>query len=230
MRYVYCHPLFDERKCAHRFSYELKTTFEATGLHLERFDYRGTGEAAGEFSQVSLDTLRADISQHIRGEEACLVGVRFGASLAFDYCAGGAGNVRNLILVEPVIDGAKYVDYLRRKQHIKNVMTGGASDTLKEEGCENIEGYKTSSKFVEEMNRFDLRRVAAHCGTVDSVFIVQISDGSKIARDIVRVLEVFEHHNTRVTVEHVKLPVFWRRIPSTDYGVLTTKIVRWCRG
>ena len=230
MRYVYCHPLFDERKCAHRFSYQLKTAFEAEGLNLERFDYRGTGEAPGEFSQLCLDSLRQDVDQHVRGEKVCLIGLRFGASLAFDYCARSADRIPTLILVEPVIDGAEYVHFLRRKQHIKNVMTAESSDTLDEEGCENIEGYRTSSKFVEQMMHFDLREEASQRAPLAGIFIAHISSRPKISPQIAALTELLKRSGSKVSVENAKLPVFWQRIPSTDYGVLTRKILRWCGG
>jgi pimeloyl-ACP methyl ester carboxylesterase len=208
----------------------LKTAFEAKGLNLERFDYRGTGEAPGEFSLLCLDSLRQDVAQHVRGEQVCLIGLRFGASLAFDYCARGAGRVRTLILVEPVIDGAQYVGFLRRKQHIKNVMTGELSDTLDEEGYENIEGYKTSSTFVEQMMHFDLPDVASRCAPLAGIFIAHVSTRSKIAPQIVRLTEVLKGSGSNVSVENVRLPVFWQRIPNADYGALTRKILRWCGG
>jgi pimeloyl-ACP methyl ester carboxylesterase len=230
MRYVYCHPLFDERKCAHRFSYQLKTAFEAKGLNLERFDYRGTGEAPGEFSDVCLDSLRSDVAQHVRGEQVCLIGLRFGASLAFDYCVRGADRVHTLVLVEPVVDGAAYVDFLRRKQHIKNVMTAESSDTLHEDGYENIEGYKTSSRFVEQMMRFDLPEEASRCVPLAGIFIAHVSRRSKISPQIVRLAEVLKRSGSKVSVENARLPVFWQRIPSADYGMLTSEILRWCGG
>ncbi|GAH83605.1 unnamed protein product, partial [marine sediment metagenome] len=90
--------------CAHRFSFQLKNAFQAAGLTLERFDYRGTGEAPGEFADVSLETLRGDVASQVGGDEVCLVGLRFGASLAFDYCAGGAGVFPENLLTEGFCD------------------------------------------------------------------------------------------------------------------------------
>ncbi|HUT31197.1 MAG TPA: hypothetical protein VMX13_15485 [Sedimentisphaerales bacterium] len=228
MRYVYCHPLFDERKCAHRFSYQLKNAFEAAGRSLERFDYRGAGEATGDFCDISLDSLRADIAQHIGAEQVCLIGLRFGASLAFDYCTRGGKGVQTLVLLEPVVDGARYVDYLRRKQHIKNVLTGESSDALREEGYENIEGYKTSWKFLEEIRKFNLVKEAQDRPPNNRVFIAQVSNGKKVGPEIARLADVLQRSAKKLSVENIKLPVFWERIPSTDYSKLTTKILRWC--
>jgi pimeloyl-ACP methyl ester carboxylesterase len=230
MRYVYCHPLFDERKCAHRFSYQLKNTFEAAGLRLERFDYRGAGEAPGDFCEISLDSLRADTAQQVRTEQVCLIGLRFGASLALDYCARDGRDVRRLVLLEPVVDGAGYVDYLRRRQHIKDVLTGETPDALREQGYENIEGYKTSRKFLEEICRFNLVKEAQDRQPENSVFVVEVSNGSKVGPEIARLAGVLQDTAKKLSVENVELPVFWERIPSTDYSRLTTKILRWCGG
>lgn len=230
MKYVYCHPLFDERKCAHRFSYQLKNAFEAEGLRLERFDYRGAGEATGDFSDISLASLRADTAQQVGAEKVSLVGLRLGASLALDYCARDGSNVQTLVLVEPVVDGAAYVDYLRRRQHIKNVLTGETPDALHEQGYENIEGYKTSRTFLEEIGRFNLLELARPRPPANNVFIVQVSNGSKVGPEVARLAGVLQGSAKNLSIENVKLPVFWERIPSTDYSSLTTKILRWCRG
>ena len=61
IRYIFLNSLFDERKCSHRFSYELKCSFKESGKQLERPDYFGTGEASGEFCQLDMETLKADV-------------------------------------------------------------------------------------------------------------------------------------------------------------------------
>lgn len=228
MRYIYCHPLFDERKCAHRFSFQLKETFRANGLTLERFDYRGTGEAEGEFADVSMDTLRQDIAQFVSGRKACLVGVRFGASLAFDYCSRRLTPVRNLVLVEPIIDGAEYVDYLYRKQHVKDLMTGRPSCSVCDDGFKNLEGYKTSINFVEQLKNFSLIAMAKDFSVENPVSIFQISNLSKPNPKIASLAKSLRDGNRKVLVESVKSTVFWERVPDTHYFELTQKIMDRC--
>ena len=230
MRYIYCHPLFDERKCAHRFSFQLKEAFKADDLTLERFDYRGTGEAEGEFADVSLSSLREDVAQYTRCQETCLVGVRFGASLALDYCTRDLGAVRNLVLLEPIINGAEYIDYLYRKQRVKDLMTGKVSAKLRDKGYENLEGYKTSINFIKQVKNFSLVTTAKDCSANNSVSIVQISNRSKINPQISGLAKLLENSTRQVVVENVKLPIFWERIPDTDYAELTRKVSGWCRG
>ncbi|MCX5638226.1 MAG: hypothetical protein NTX52_11130 [Planctomycetota bacterium] len=228
MRYVYCHPLFDERKCAHRFSYQLKNTFQKVGLTLERFDYHGTGEAAGEFADVSLQSLLEDIVTQVGSSEVCLIGLRFSASLAFDFCARGSGQVRNLILLEPIIDGAQYLDYLYRKQHIKDLMTGKYSCELQEKDYVNLEGYKTSIKFTEQIKNFHLLEIAREYPVKSSIYIVQISNQSKVDPKITDMAELLKTSAKQVLVDSVRLPIFWERIPATNYTELTQKVLRWC--
>ena len=230
MRYVYCHPLFDERKCAHRFSFQLRNAFQAGGLTLERFDYRGTGEAGGEFADVLLETLREDVVTQVSGNEVCLIGLRFGASLAIDYCTRGLGPVRNLVLLEPIVNGAKYVDYLYRKQHIKDLMTGGSAGKLRDEGYVNLEGYKTNVRFIEQIKSLDFVETAGKCTVGSEIFIVQISNRSRIDPEIANLARLLESPSRKVLVENVELPVFWERVPSTDYARLTHKVLEWCRG
>ena len=228
MRYVYCHPLFDERKCAHRFSYQLKNTFLAAGQTLERFDYRGTGEAAGEFKDVSLETLRRDISQQANGDRICLVGLRLGASLALDYCVCNPGAVRKLVLLEPIVNGAQYTDYLYRKQHIKDLMTGKSAGIPRDNGYVNIEGYKTNIHFLEQIKNIDLIDMAKENLKENSVLVVQISNHTKIDPEIAGLAKRLEDSAKRINFENVEMPIFWERLPCADYTKLTEKILRWC--
>ena len=228
MRYIYCHPLFDERKCAHRFSFQLKEVFRAAGLVLERFDYRGTGEADGEFADISLETLRQDIVAKIGGEQVCLIGVRFGASLAFDYCVHDTGKVRNLVLLQPVLGGARYVDYLYRKQHIKDLMTAPPSKQISDSGIRNIEGYKTNIKFINQLKAFDLLKMAGQYERGNSIFIGQITSRLKTEPEVINLIKLLAVSAAQVSVENIAVPMFWERIANSDYTGLTQKILRWC--
>ena len=224
-RFIYCHPLFDERKCAHRFSYRLAQAFADRGLELERFDYRGTGEGAGEFEDVTMDSLRRDVTEYVKGDDVNLIGVRVGGSLAFDYCMRSGGQVRKLVLIEPVVDGAGYVDYLCRKQRIKDVMTGQSDIAPSDNGFVNIEGFKTNRRLIEQVRQLSLSSVAAEQSAMPDIFIARIGQSTADVSSFAGSLNVSVR---RMAVESFRLPAFWERIPEADYSALTNRIAEWC--
>ena len=228
MRYIYCHPLFDERKCAHRFSYQLSKVFEKNNLQLERFDYQGTGEANGEFFEVTMDSLRKDLATKVEGGDVCLIGTRFGATIAFDCCCQGKSTIQMLVLIEPVVNGQSYVKYLFRKQHLKDMMTDNDSEFAGEDRFCNLEGYKTASKFIEQIKQIQLVETSEKMRPGTIVHVVQISASSRINAEYALFTEHLKKRDVQASVEIFDLPVFWERIPDSDYSIITEKIAEWC--
>jgi hypothetical protein len=228
MRYIYCHPLFDERKCAHRFSYQLSETLRKKGLELERFDYQGTGEAQGHFYTLTTESMQNDLKKKVSGSQVCLIGTRFGATVAFNFCCRKISRVINLILIEPVISGKSYVNYLFRKQRLKDIMTGNAGELLPEDGFFNLEGYKTSNKFIEQIRKLSLSEKSGGFNIKKYVRIAQISVSSRIDTEFALFADTLQKNSVKVSLEIFNLPSFWERIPDTDYSVLTERIVEWC--
>lgn len=227
MRYIYCHPLFDERKCGHRFSYQLSKTFEKNFLNLERFDYCGTGESCGKFSDITMDSLQNDLQAKIANDNVCLIGTRFGATVIIDCCCREELPVRKVVLIEPIINGPHYIEYLFKKQHLKDVMTGNNSAILPEDDFCNIEGYKTSKKFVDEIKQINFVEIKG-CMEVDTVNIVQISVFPRIKVEYDLFSTQLRKNGIKNSIDIFNLPIFWERMPIADYSVLTGKIVEWC--
>jgi hypothetical protein len=227
MRYIYCHPLFDERKCAHRFSYQLTRAFEKNNLQLERFDYSGTGEAEGKFCDVTMDSLRENLQKVVDGDRVCIIGTRFGATVAFDYCCQGNLNVHSLVMIEPVINGRGYAEYLFRKQRLKDMMTGNGSNFSQEDGFINLEGFKTSAVFLEQIRQINLFEMQNQI-KIKSVFIMQISTSGKVCSEYGLFAGDFRKYGNSACVEVFNLPAFWERIPDGDYTAANEKILELC--
>jgi len=228
MRYIYCHPLFDERKCAHRFSYQLARAFEKNNLQLERFDYHGTGEAEGSFCDVTMDSLRGDLQEIIGKDRVCIIGTRFGAAVAFDYCCQGNLNVHSFVMIEPVINGRSYTEYLFRKQHLKDMMTGNGSNFSQEDGFINLEGFKTSAVFLEQIRRINLFEILKQI-KVKSVFIMQLSASGRVCSEYKVFADSLQKQSIPTKTEVFNLPAFWERIPDGDYTAANQRILEWCR-
>jgi pimeloyl-ACP methyl ester carboxylesterase len=226
MYFDYFYPLFDERKCSHRFAFLLKTILEENGMELRRLEYQGTGEAAGEFSDVSFESLRSDVEGDLDDREDALrlVGLCFGASLCLDYVARFPGRVKHLVLIEPILDGAKYVDQLFRKQKLKDVMTGNEVGDQLKDGYFNLEGYKTSQKLIGELKEFNCFEIAEQVTGLESVVICQISDRIKVDAGMAKLADILRSGAGKVLLETVQFPRFWERISVKDYTPLLKKI------
>lgn len=228
MKYIYCHPLFDERKCSHRFSFQLSKTFKQNGLHLDRFDYKGTGEASGKFCDITLDSLRHDIELEMDDNETVLIGLRFGASLAFSCCCHQQSSVTKLIQIEPILDGQLYVDYLFRKQRLKDTMTKKDGRFIKDEGFYNLEGYKTSENLIEQMKLISLKHMSRNLSVGKSVRFASVAPVGNPDKGLISTVESLKELNIDSAIHNFSLPCFWERVPDVDYTVLTETIVRWC--
>jgi alpha-beta hydrolase superfamily lysophospholipase len=119
---VICPPLFSEYMRTHLALRELAVRLAASGQHVVRFDYRGTGDSFGDLGEVTVSDWLEDIALTVQeARDLCgstfvqLLGIRAGALLACK-AAGASHEVRRLVLWDPVPDGATYLEALRRVQ------------------------------------------------------------------------------------------------------------------
>lgn len=226
MKCVYLPPLFDERKCSARFSYMLMKEFSRRNLLLERCDYRGTGEAEGEFCDVTLESLGSDVEQ-FSGRSVCLSGLRAGATLALDYCMRHKNWVENLILVEPIVDGKDYVNHLLRKQRVKDMLTGG-KDPSSDKGYINLEGYKTNLKLVEQLRQFNLLDQPIKNKPAEKILLVTVSkhqDGKlwELSRRL-------RETGAQIVIKRLGCKPFWERVADADMGEVINEIGEFADG
>ncbi len=157
---VLCHPFGQEYLRAHRSVRYLERQLAASGLHVLRFDYGGTGDSDGCMSGSSLSDWEADIATAIDElketsdlAKVSLVGLRLGAALAARVAVRRPRDIDLLVLWDPVIDGATYVDELFASESARRggppLRRGAASG-----GGHEILGYP----FTEALER-DLRTV-----------------------------------------------------------------------
>lgn len=115
---VLCYPIAQEYLRAHRAFRQLATELSRCGLHCLRFDYRASGDSAGDSGEADVDRWCEDIETAVRElkdvsgcQGLSLVGLRFGAALAAAVVHRGLP-VRRLVLWDPVVDGGAYLDQL----------------------------------------------------------------------------------------------------------------------
>lgn len=115
---VLCYPWGRECLNAHATYRHLARLLCAEGLHVLRFDYFGTGDSAGDFTEASQDQWLADIDTAIEElkqlaqiSHVDLVGMRYGATLAATTARVRA-DVNRLVLWDPIVDGQAYLTEL----------------------------------------------------------------------------------------------------------------------
>lgn len=117
---VICPPFGQESLRAHRSLRELATRLADAGIAALRFDYRASGDSAGEPEEARLESWAQDVSTAVEemrestGEaRVALAGLRLGGAVAV-LGARHVGGASALVLWEPVVDGASYLTEVRR--------------------------------------------------------------------------------------------------------------------
>jgi len=228
MKYLYLHPFFDERKWAHRFSFQLIRAFENIGKYIERFDYHGTGEAEGKFEEITFDSLHNSILDHLNDNSYCLIGTRLGATIAFNCMNLMSVNIKKLIMINPVIHGSDYINYLFRQQHIKNILTGDSTKDSEVEDYINIEGFKTSKILIEQIRSYSLIKTLNSKYRDIPVHYFCLSANGNLTAEEKDNYEVLKINYPNTNIYKLSSQLFWRRIPSGDYSELINKILECC--
>jgi pimeloyl-ACP methyl ester carboxylesterase len=222
---VYFHPLFDEQKCSYRFSYCLSEAMMQQNFVLERPDYRGTGDSSQPFCDVTLETLRQDMVSLISKGADVLIGLRFGASLIFDYASRTQSNCNRMILIEPIFDGHQYIEYLLRKQRLKDHLSKLPDNVYQEETYINLEGYKTRRHFVDQIRSFKL--TVQDEMSLKGHQILLLLMHTRLSAAEKKLISQLKQHN-HIDVASVSFPDIWERIPMMDYSSLIETVIGWC--
>ena len=121
---VLCSPFGAEAIRAHGMLRVLAERLARAGAHVLRFDYRGTGDSAGDGSDVDLDQWQSDIAsadaelRDMSGvTDVVWIGLRLGASLAVLAARKPPAGLAGLVLWEPVLRGKDYLAELDRMHH-----------------------------------------------------------------------------------------------------------------
>lgn len=117
-----CGPFGQESIRAHRLMRVLADRLARAGVAVLRFDYYGCGDSPGDDDEGELEGWRRDVGvahdelKRLSGATHVVwLGARLGASIAVLAARSGRSDPARLLLWDPVIDGARYLSYLREK-------------------------------------------------------------------------------------------------------------------
>ena len=119
---VLCNAFGQEAVRAHRMLRVLAERLARTGHPVLRFDYHGTGDSPGDDLDADLDGWATDVhaaDHELRdrsGARATVwVGMRLGGAIALRAARHAPRHLLRLVLWDPVLDGARYLAFLRRR-------------------------------------------------------------------------------------------------------------------
>ena len=222
--FLLIHPFGEEKLWSHRVFVNFAREAAARGYPVLRFDLSGHGDSEGQTQYCTVATYLADIESaqarfHIdfpNVQNLGLVGLRLGASLA---CLGTARTniVSNLILWEPVLDGARYMQELLRINLSTQLAVYGSVKENREALVRNmgrgiltnVDGYLISREFFDDCTSIDLAQVGLGRATASSL-VTQIAPNIK-QKDRQEFID-FANTLPRGTFLKVEEPPFWREI------------------
>ena len=163
---VFCAPFGEEQKQGYRVFVELARRLVADGLPCLRFDYRGTGDSEGPFTDFTLVGAVADVGaaaallrERAGVTRVGLLGLRLGASLAW-RAAVERGDVGRLVLWQPIVDGGLFHKLNFRRMLIRQMMTAGKAAGERATGDEatvDLDGFLARRSMLDEIKALDLR-------------------------------------------------------------------------
>lgn len=168
---VLCAPLAEEKLWSHRIFVSFARELAARGWAVLRFDFRGEGDSDRRFEESDLETRLEDTNAAIDELKrksgvptVTLVGLRLGATIAA-AAAAERDDVDRLVLWDPVVDGADYMQSVLRSNlmaqmalHRKVVEDRDALVARLERGeTVNIEGYELSLALYSQASALKLQ-------------------------------------------------------------------------
>ncbi|MGQ9661283.1 MAG: alpha/beta fold hydrolase [Kiritimatiellia bacterium] len=252
---LFCHPLFEERKSAHRVMVETARACSAAGLLVLRFDYTGTGDSSGNFTDCSLAMWLQDMRTAVEFLRHCadglplgLLGVRAGATMAVCFATGlfhlpastsmlpterSTHGISFLTLWEPILKGSDYLQELFRKKLIKEMMTTGSGRTTKtrilrelsQGRAVDLDGYALSATLYHDLTRLELGTRITELN-VPTLFL-HFAPGGRQSPDIDRLRTAISQANLPAEVYTIPEQPFWNSIGVVQSPEAIRVTVEW---
>jgi hypothetical protein len=138
---------------SHRMFVKLSRRLAEQGVASLRFDFRGSGDSAGEFENLTIRSEIADALEAIRflarykrvnSRRLALIGMSMGGAIASHVVAREKSRVKTLVLWAPVAEGAGILDGLSTPEAVASLAQTGITDY---EG--NMVGVQFIRQFAE---------------------------------------------------------------------------------
>lgn len=220
--FLFCHPFGEEKLWSHLVYVNFARELTRRGHPVLRFDYMGNGDSDGNFDDSSVATNLSDIrcALKVLREKAVdapyvgLIGLRFGATLAA-LAAEDDPEIYRLILWEPILNGAQYMQELLRinltsqMAVFKEIQYNREAliQTMKEGQTANVDGYEIALGMYEQVTSINLingpKRFQGKC------LVVQIAPRQQnFKKDFSLLFSIYQDGDILMSLEEP----FWKEI------------------
>ena len=217
---VFCPAYTEEAGTSQKVCVDFARLLAEHGHHVLRFDYRGTGDSEGDFSDSSLATHESDIRCAIEtlrrraDVHICLLGLRLGATLAAKVAAT-ANVVEALILLEPLIDLRSYIKNFFRRQVIQDNLVAGRKVTswrnlfsrLESGQTVDIMAFPISTRSYETFMNFSVPDAVA--GYSGPILIIGVGRAARVQKNLERFAALYQENESTVNVLGIEGRPFW---------------------
>jgi pimeloyl-ACP methyl ester carboxylesterase len=185
--WVVCHAFGSEQVDLHMTDIAVARRLAGAGYPVLRFHCQGYGDSDDVFTPATPGSHLRDTMDAVRRlpalagvERVGTIGSRFGATVA--ALAAEAASLPRLVMVAPIVSGARYVTELLRSRVLTEMLKGGSGVTVEElkaelerEGTVNIKGLALHRHVAEELRGVDL--MASMRTFAGRALVVQVSRG-----------------------------------------------------
>ena len=156
------HGLTGHKAEIHRMFVKLARKLTAHGFGVLRFDFRGSGDSAGEFEEITISSQVCDAAaaikffgrqKRINPKRLALVGFSLGGAIAAQLVAREPSRVQSLVLLSPVAEGGGILDELATPEAVASLAQTGITDYFG-----NLVGVQFIRQFADMKPVRDLAR------------------------------------------------------------------------
>ena len=228
--YIFLNPIFDEKKRSQRFYAQTAREFCKMGIPVIRFDYYGTGDSEGQLFELNLYNIKIIVSNLIdvffnkyKIKKMNLLGLRIGADIAMLLGEENSDKINNLILIEPIVIGKRYLSEQRSRRKIFykiNNMTGIQDEIIIDgEKYEDHQGYPISYENIQFLDNLDSTKT--HLNQKD-ILLVKLNTIS--SRKTIGKLKLILEENNQVNYANYTYDDFWANLEPIDTMGLSKEI------
>ena len=237
--FLFCHPLFEEKKASHRILVELARALAAENCASLMLDLSSCGDSEGQTKDFVPAKWLADIQSEIdylnerfNHPEIVFLGIRFGATLAINSALKN-DNIKNLILIDPVIHGQAYLDEVLQQKYIREMMTFGEAKSdvdamtaeLEKNGQLDIDGVMISADFFNAVKEINVDK--ADLKSLEKILLIQQSPKESLLSVYDALKKNCEIYNIKLDLSLLKVPPFWKAVDMAESEKICIEILQW---